>query len=112
MARTDDEVISVLRRIYRSNFGSKLNARYLISWEDLRALYGLTKLYQTRFERMAELAVDAGFYIIDLGTGENGRLIAVIKIRTVDRWRKVPRRIIDEHRVAVLPVNEDDEDDD
>jgi len=57
VARTDDEVVEVLREIYRSEFGGKTGQRYLIAWSDLRTIYGFGKLFESRFERLVEAGV-------------------------------------------------------
>jgi hypothetical protein len=113
MARSDDEVVKKLRELYAEPFGGKKGQRFLIAWGDLRSLYGFRKLFESRFARLAELAADSGLYLWDLGEGENGHLVAVIKISTVDRWRRVPKKIIDIHKAPPSDDNgEDAEDDD
>ena len=97
MARTDDEVIEELRSIYREDFAGKENQRFLISWSDLRSLYGFRRLENGRFERLAMRAYERGAYLIDLGESENGHMVAVVTRKTVDRWRKVPRSVIRDH---------------
>jgi hypothetical protein len=101
MARTDDEVVEVLSEIYRAEFGGKDGQRYLISWGDLRAIYGFGKFFESRFRLLLEAAIKRRLYLLDLGEGENGRLIAVVRMKTIDRWRRVPKRIIDEYRLSV-----------
>ena len=97
MARTDDDVIDELRRIYRETFAGKTNQRFLISWADLRSLYGFGRLESGRFERLAARAYERGAYLIDLGESENGHMVAVVTRKTVNRWRKVPRNIMRNH---------------
>lgn len=105
MAKTDDEVVDDLRAIYREEFGGKLNQRFLISWSDLRAIYGFQKLFESRVASLAEVAAGRGLYVMDLGQGDAGHHIAIVKIATLDRWRKVPRRVVDQYRAP-----QDDED--
>lgn len=112
MARSDDEVIDELRAIYKEQFAGKAGQRFLISWADLRALYGFEKLYATRFARLAERASERNLYLFDLGEGENGHMIAVLRRRTVDRWRKVPKSIIRDHLPPPSAADGSDEDDD
>ena len=94
MPRTDDEVIAELRAIYNEEFAGKSAQRFLIAWADLRSLYGFEKLFDSRFQRLAERAIERGLYVFDLGEGESGHMVAVLRHRTVDRWRKVPRSVI------------------
>jgi hypothetical protein len=104
MARSDDEVVTVLREVYNSTFGGKERQRFLISWADLRAIYGFGRLFESRFQTLAEAALRRRLYLLDLGEGETGRIIAVIRTRTVDRWRRAPKKIIDQYR---LPLGDD-----
>lgn len=112
MARTDDEVIDILIEIYDDEFGGKTGQRYLIRWADLRTIYGFRKLFSSRFGRLRELAAARGLYLWDLGEGEYGYMIAVVKMRTVDRWRRVPKRIVEEHQIAPDDDSDPDEGDD
>lgn len=112
MARSDDEVIQELLELYGEAFGGKEGARFLIAWGDLRSLYGFRKLFESRFGRLAELAADSGLYLWDLGEGENGHLVAVVKISTIDRWRKVPKKIIEVHKAPPADGNEEEAEDD
>jgi hypothetical protein len=111
VARSDDDVVQKLLELYREAFGGKQNQRFLIAWSDLRSLYGFRKLFESRFARLAERATDSGLYVWDLGEGENGHFVAVIKVRTVDRWRKIPKRIIDEHKAPSVDDGEDEGED-
>ncbi len=104
MARTDEQVVQVLQELYRQNFGGKDGQRFLISWGDLRAIYGFRKLFTSRFYQLAEAALEKRLYLWDLGEGENGHLIAAIRTGTIDRWRRVPIKVIEEYR---LPPDDD-----
>lgn len=97
MTRTDDEVINELKAIYSESFGGKERQRFLLSWADLRGLYGFDRLFETRFARLAERASERGLYLFDLGEGANGHMVAILRRSTVDRWRRAPRKIVAEH---------------
>jgi hypothetical protein len=112
MPRTDDEVVLILKSIYNSEFGGKARQRYLISWADLREIYGFKKLFLSRFQQLAEAAYRRRAYLFDLGEGENGHLVAVIPVATVDRWRRVPKKIIDQYRLSPDEDGNEGEDDD
>ena len=84
----------------------------MISWSDLREIYGYQKLFHTRFNNLVDAAQRKGLTIWDLGQGENGYMIAVVKMKTLDRWRRVPQKIIDEYRIEAEFVSELEEDDD
>jgi len=100
MPRSDDEVIRVLMDLYAEAYGGKEDQRYLIAWGDLRSVYGFHKLDPSYFTRLAAAAIEKDIYLFDLRDGENGHFVAVIKSRTVDRWRRVPRKIIEKYRIA------------
>jgi hypothetical protein len=91
MARSDLEVAVILNKIYSEKFGGKTGTRYLITWTDIRSIYGYGKLYTSRFELLKEAAMLKGLYLFNLEDG----VIVVIRIKTVDRYRKVPKHIID-----------------
>ena len=110
MARTDDEVVSILREIYVADFAGKERQRFLISWADIRTLYGFGRLTMSRFALLTEAAMRRRFYLLDLGEGENGHMVAVVRTRTVDRWRRVPKRIIDPYRVPSDDETESEDD--
>lgn len=112
MARTDEEVVEELRQIYSEEFGGADRQRFLISWGDLRDLYGFQKLYESRFSSLVEAAANRGLYLWNLPEGENGHLVAVVAIRTVDRWRRVPRRMMIEHRAPIVDLAAEMEDED
>lgn len=116
MARTDIEVVDVLLALYDDTFGGKSGQRFVIAWSDLRSIYGFAKLFGSRFEQLAQIATQMAdgkrLYLLDLGEGENGHLIAVIKTKTVDRWRRVPKKLIDNYRMSLDDPGTDLEDDD
>ena len=112
MARTDAEVVTELFGLYEESFGGKEAQRFLISWSGLRDLYGFRKLFESRLSNLAECAAGAGLYIWDLGEGAAGHFVAVVKIGTVDRWRKVPRRVLAEHAAPSDDGEDEAEEDD
>jgi hypothetical protein len=61
---------------------------------------------------LGESAADLGLYLWDLGQGEAGRYVAVVRITTVDRWRKVPRRIVEEYQAPVTDADDQANEDD
>lgn len=111
MAKTDDQVIADLKEIYRSEFGGKVGQRFLIGWADIRALYGFGRFTMSRFASLSEAGMRKRLYLLDLGEGEGGHTVAVIKTRTVDRWRRVPKRVIDQYRQPPDEEDGPDEDD-
>lgn len=111
MARTDEQVAGILEELYKTEFGGKTGQRYLISWADIRTLYGFERLFLSRFDRLGEVAMAKRLYLLDLGEGAAGHMVAVVKTRTVDRWRRVPKKIIDQYRLPPEDGAESEEDD-
>ena len=112
MPRSDEEVATILSNIYNAEFGGKKKQRFLISWSDIRALYGFGKLTQSRFGKLDEASLQKGLYTLDLGEGEGGHMVAIVTVRTVDRWRRVTKKIIDDYRLPVTSGLDNEEDDD
>ncbi|MFZ4221441.1 hypothetical protein ACEV6Q_26905 [Enterobacter ludwigii] len=112
VACTDSEVVDKLLSIYRDKFSGKQGQRFLISSNEIRSLYGFVKLFDSRVDKLTETAFDSGLYLFDLGEGERGRLIAVIKSGTVNRWRRVPKKIIEQHIEPLSSENSEEEEDD
>jgi len=107
--RTEDEVIDIMRVFYKEEFGGKSNQRFRLTWADLRSIYGVGKLFRSRFKLLQERAYQRGLYIWCPADEDE---IVVIRCKTVDRWRRVPKRIIDEYRESADPQDLDDEEDD
>jgi hypothetical protein len=112
MARSNEEVIEIIKKIYKANFSGKEGTRFLISWEALRSLFGFERLFYSRFENLRENAPQHGLYFWDLGQGDHGYLIAVVKSKTVNRWRKVPKKIIEKYQDTDIKYDFDDEPED
>lgn len=108
MACTDEEVVKKLLHIYKDKFAGKQGQRFLISSNEIRSLYGFGKLFESRMGKLSEAAFESGLYLFDLGEGERGRLIAVVKSGTANRWRRVPKKIIEQY-VEPLSNSENDE---
>ena len=94
MPCSHDAVVDNLLRIHDDIFAGKENQRFIIAMDDLRKLYGLQRFSSAKFQELVEKAYVSGLYLLDLGTSNRGRLVAVIKADTLDRWRKVPKKIV------------------
>ena len=105
------QVVEVLRQFYAEKFGGKTGQRFLISWGDLRAIYGFRKLFSSRFYQLAEIAFEKRLCLWDLGEIENGHLIAVVKTATINRWRRIPKKLIEGYRLALDDDGDNAEDD-
>lgn len=115
MARSNEEVIKILFEIYKDEFGSKRNQRYLIDKADLRTIFGFSRLEQSRLDSLSEDAYEEDMLIIDLGQISIGNMVAVIKTNTVERWRSVPKKTVQKYigtKVRDHHQEEDDDDDD
>lgn len=112
MARRHEEIIEILGELYEAEFGGKENQRFLISWADLRSLYGLSRLFPSRVKRLTEQAIESDLYVLDLGEGEHDHFVAVVKVKTVDRWRRVPKKLIAQYTPDEVDEGTADTDDD
>jgi hypothetical protein len=110
MARTDKQVVQILLKLYEENFGGKSSQRFLISWADLRDIYGRENLLPSRFDQLRETACEKRLYLWDLGEGERGHIVAVIKSDTVDRWRRVPKQVARTYQFSSDEHSETNED--
>jgi hypothetical protein len=111
MQKSPEEVVDILDEIYAENFAGKEKQRYLIPMDGLMKLHGLLKMPRSRFEALAECAENEGLYLIDLGEGISGHPIAVVKCSTVNRWRQVPKKVIERYsQIGANIKDENDED--
>src|SRR5438132_14164173 len=93
MPRSDEEVIDKILKIYQSRFGGKQGQRFLIGWLEVRDLYPMARMEQGRFTQLWYEGVRRGVYLHDLDYVDGEHLIAVIRTKTVNRWRRVPKRL-------------------
>jgi hypothetical protein len=93
MPRNNEEVIKILEEIYTEKFGGAEDQRFLISWADLRAIFGVRCFSHTIYSQLAHDAFEKGLYMCELGECANGYLVAVMKVATIERWRRVPKKI-------------------
>jgi len=61
---------------------------------------------------LKEAASKKWLYLWDLGEGEHGHQIAVIKASTVDRWRRVPRQVAKTYQLSTNDTGEASEEED
>ncbi len=94
MIRTNKEVIEILIKIYKAEFGGKLDQRFNLSWSDLRTIRGGARLEYGVYCALWAEGVRRGVYIIELDDNSGERMLAVVRTQTVDRWRRVPKKII------------------
>ena len=96
MVRTDEQVATELEMLYHEQFAGRKNQRFLISWSDLCALYGCKVFTRFRLKQLIAASSDRSLRVLDVQDG----VAAVIPMGTVDRWRRVPRRVVQAHLPA------------
>lgn len=114
-----DQLAGQLQLIYEAEFAGKRDQRFLILGSDLARMYK-ERLHASRIPRLQEIMADEyGLYLFDLGETNGGRMFAVIRAATVDRWRKVTRAVVISHLISreegddfIFDDDEIEEDDD
>lgn len=97
LIRNNTDMIAELDEIYNTSFGGKERGRFRISWADLRGIRGGSRLEDGPFQSLCDDAKAAGYYLHYLGNVDGEDMIAVTKTRTVNRWRRVPKRVVNPH---------------
>jgi hypothetical protein len=109
MARTVAEAAKALTDIHDEFFGNDLGEKYRISWERLRELCGVMRLYHPYLNKLSAELIELGFSLACFDD-----YILVMKESDCDSVRSVPGRIVDKYlpEDAATAVNELEEDSD
>ena len=91
---------------YEATFGGKDRGRFLVSRDDLRTLLGVKRLHASTVEKLIDACLELGLVVIDMESS-----FGFAEAKFVEKWRKVPTRLIDE-QANQLSKDEDDEIDD
>lgn len=91
--RSNDEVAEILLELYEESFAGKRRQRFLLSKEDIRQMYPISRIEESRFEDLRLAAEEVGLYIFKAGRNDIDEVFGVVKSQTVDRWRRLPRKI-------------------
>lgn len=94
------------RDFYETPFGGKPRGRFLIDRENLKRLLGVTRLRPETINELSDacLAQGAGLAMIDLDD-----LFAFCERIYLEKWRRIPQRLIDECADELNPDEQSDE---
>ena len=91
--RSNEEIAEILSEIYDATFSGKKRQRFLIGKEHLRQMYPIGRIEDGRFEDLRKAAEECGIYVFEAGNFDGDKMIGIIKVKTVDRWRRVPSKM-------------------
>ena len=89
--RTPEEIVDVLEKLYKTQFGSKPKGKYLASRVTLRRLSGEGFLRDSLIEKVADEAMRRGLFMAPFKED-----FLIISRSLVSNFRKVPKRLITE----------------
>ena len=92
--------------IYESEFCGKNRGRFLVSREDVKKLLNVQRLHQSTIEKLVDSCLELGLVVIDMDGS-----FAFAETKFVQKWRKVPARLVDEHANRLAQQDESDNDD-
>ncbi len=92
--------------LYTAEFCGKSQGRYIIDRDDLKTLLKVHRLTSDMMTALADECLDNQLLMIDLDG-----VFAFVELTSVQRWRKVPTRLI-KHFTLQLDNQEDDDDED
>ncbi len=90
--RTITEVSKILIRFYHSRFSGKNEIRYRIKKSDLKKIFGIRDIKKYQIEQL-QLRLEKNGYLLN----SFDDYYFFIPIKTVDRWRKVPSRLVNDY---------------
>jgi hypothetical protein len=93
--------------IYESEFCGKNRGRFLIAREDIKKLLDVKRLHQSTIEKLVDSCLELGLVVIDMDDS-----FAFAETTFVQKWRKVPARLIDEHANRLNQEEQDEFDED
>jgi hypothetical protein len=105
--RIDDAALRLWEEIYEDEFGGKSRGKFLISRDDLKQLLGVRRLHSSTVRNLADACLNRGLVVIDLDG-----YFAMVELIFIEKWRRVPRRIIKDHAQELDAYGKDGKDDD
>lgn len=103
------QVAVLLILLYRRHFGGKPKGRFCISWSTLKHLGGLAAHSTSIEQKIAYECLVRGYGLMNLGD-----LYALVPVRIAARWRRAPRKAVDDLLASInwdvpRPLVEEDE---
>jgi hypothetical protein len=93
------------REIYNAEFAGKERGRFIVDRQQLKGLLGVPRLRDTALSALTDECLDWGLVLIDMDDK-----IGFAEASYVEKWRKLPDRLLTEY-VSELDADEDDEED-
>lgn len=88
--------------VYEQEFGGKTRGRFQVSRDDMKGLLGVQRLHQSTIQRLIDACLEVGLVVIDMDD-----TFAFAETNYVQKWRKLPSRLAQEH-VSSLEKEEEE----
>jgi hypothetical protein len=98
-----DVALTLSRDAYDANYGGKDRSRFLVNRNDLKKILGVSRLHPTKIMELTDACLGRGLILIDMDDA-----FAFVKLKYVEKWRKLPDRLVNEY-VNELSMDEIDE---
>lgn len=93
-----------LDEIYQNEFGGKDRGRFLVDREHLKQLLGVPRLHPEAIQALSDACLDLGMVMIDMDDR-----YGFAERRFVEKWRKLPTRLVEERVNELDSESVDDE---
>jgi hypothetical protein len=93
LPRDTKEVAVIITELYSSSFGGKSKQSYLIDLDFICHLFSSTSLKNDLHLKLKHECFLLGFYLFETFNKRGDTLIAVTKVSSVNRWRKLPQKM-------------------
>lgn len=103
----EERILSValaLDEIYQNEFGGKDRGRFLVDREHLKQLLGVSRLHREVIQALSDACLDLGMVMIDMDDR-----YGFAERRFVEKWRKLPTRLVEERVNELDSESVDDE---
>ncbi len=96
--RTNEEVAEILNELYSSKFAGKTGQRFCIRDKHLRELFPVSRIEESRFNGLQLAAKEQGLYLFQFIKANEEQVFAVIRLKTINRWRTVPTKMMGNYK--------------
>lgn len=90
MARTTQEIASILRELYDEEFSDDECEPYQLTWDQLRGIAGVERLTDSIIANICKAMLDSGYALVPFDN-----FLLVTKESNFKRTRKVPARLVE-----------------
>lgn len=89
---------------YEASFGGKSRGRFQVSRDDIKRLLGVSRLHPSKIQQLSDACLATNLVFIDMdGT------YAFAETKFVDKWRKLPSRLVLEYASELGTAKPDEE---